>query len=456
MKAVKLSLVIMAAAILTIGLGGVAYAFHSGGVAECDGCHTMHNSFQNKAMTTAYPQGQAGPYLLQGTTQSETCLNCHAATPAGSSYHIMDPNAGGTNASTPPGNYTPGGDFAWLKMTFTWVPRTGTSETSLGERHGHNVIAPAFGLVVDGANSTAPGGTGYPAANLTCASCHDPHGRYRRDASGNVGTPTGGTTKVSLPIYASGSYYNAKNGIPANEPTSWAAVGVYRLLGGNGYQPASLSGSFAFTADPPAAKVNSTYNSTGGEQTTQYRVAYGAGMSEWCANCHTSMHKDITTVGSTSGLSHPAGNGAKLGATISGNYNAYIMTGNMGGAQATSGSTLAPFELGSSDYVGTLAPLAVNTATFAGPDATNANVACVSCHRAHASGFDSILRFSIGNEFMTVADSAGNAIWPDPTANPAQAMGRTTAVMQASYYNRLPTAFAPYQRDYCNKCHAKD
>ncbi len=23
-----------------------AYAFHSGGVAECEGCHTMHNSFE--------------------------------------------------------------------------------------------------------------------------------------------------------------------------------------------------------------------------------------------------------------------------------------------------------------------------------------------------------------------------------------------------------------------------
>ncbi len=462
MKALKLALLITVTLLLLTSVNGFGQTFHSGGVADCDGCHTMHNSFQNTAVTTAYPQYQAGPYLLRGTTQSETCLTCHATTPAGSSYHIMDNTIpSGTNGTTPPGNYTPGGDFAWLKMTFTWSPQTGTSSTSLGDRHGHNVVAPAFGIIADATNTTgtAPGGT-YPAASLHCSSCHDPHGRYRRDASGNVGTPTIGTTKVSLPIWASGSYYNGTD-VTRNEPTPTLAVGVYRLLGGNGYQPVSLSGNFAFSADPPAAKVNSTYQAATGEQTTQYRVAYGAGMSEWCANCHVSMHRDITTVGGASGLSHPSGNGAKLGATIAGNYNAYVKTGTMSGVQATSGSTLVPFEIGSTDYAGTLAPLAINTTYavgFAGPDpaGTSANVACVSCHRAHASGFDSILRFSIGSEFMTVADSGGNPIWPDPTANPSQAMGRTTTVMQAAYYNRLATQFAPFQRVLCNKCHAKD
>ncbi len=32
------------AAILTLGLAGTATAFHGGGVAHCDGCHSMHNS----------------------------------------------------------------------------------------------------------------------------------------------------------------------------------------------------------------------------------------------------------------------------------------------------------------------------------------------------------------------------------------------------------------------------
>ncbi len=65
MKGLKLSLVIMVAAMLTMGLSGLAYAFHSGGVAECSGCHSMHS-----------PKA-AGSYLLVGTDQSSTCLTCH-------------------------------------------------------------------------------------------------------------------------------------------------------------------------------------------------------------------------------------------------------------------------------------------------------------------------------------------------------------------------------------------
>ncbi len=31
---------------------GNAYAFHSGGVAECEGCHSMHNCFEGSANVT--------------------------------------------------------------------------------------------------------------------------------------------------------------------------------------------------------------------------------------------------------------------------------------------------------------------------------------------------------------------------------------------------------------------
>ncbi|MGO8989662.1 MAG: cytochrome C [bacterium] len=451
MKAIKVSLVIMAAALLTIGLGGMAYAFHQGGVADCEGCHTMHNSLGGKAMTTAFPQYTAGPFLLQGATPSEACLNCHAETPAGSSYHVLDNTfAAGSNLTNVPGNYTPGGDFGWVKITYSAASH---GNPSPGDRHGHNVIAPAFGLLQDATQTTAPGGT-YPSASLACSSCHDPHGRYRRDASGNVGTPTGGTHTVSLPIWASGSYYDGK-AVSDNEPKAYAAVGVYRILGGNGYN--SAGGVTPFSADPPAAKVNSTYDYTAGDQAQVVRVAYGSGMSEWCANCHSSMLQNGYTSG-MAGLSHPAGNSAKLGTTIAGNYNSYIATGNMGGSQTTSGDTLAPFELGSTDYAGTLAPLAINTVwpgaqggSYPGPEAagTSSGVACISCHRAHASSFDSILRFSATDSTITGDDGSGNSVW-------VASGSRTTAVTQGAYYNRLATRFAPYQRAWCNKCHAKD
>src|SRR5512136_3225173 len=141
--------VLVAAVLFSFATAGSALAFHSGGVAECEGCHSMHNSFEGSANVTGrtFAQG-TGIYLLKANDQSGSCLNCHnAADTAPSSYHIS------TNGITPydstsPVEMTPGGDFAWLKKTMTFVVR-GNTTTNPGERHGHNIVASDFGYVVD-------------------------------------------------------------------------------------------------------------------------------------------------------------------------------------------------------------------------------------------------------------------------------------------------------------------
>src|SRR5262245_31968762 len=79
------------------------HAFHSGGVAECVGCHSMHNP---------YP---AGSHLLIGQDQSSTCLSCHqnAADAGPSSFHIS--TADSALATGAPLQRSPGGDFGWVK-----------------------------------------------------------------------------------------------------------------------------------------------------------------------------------------------------------------------------------------------------------------------------------------------------------------------------------------------------
>lgn len=47
--------ILTAAALLTLAASGSAFAFHDGGVAYCEGCHTMHNSTGNAAMGTPWP-----------------------------------------------------------------------------------------------------------------------------------------------------------------------------------------------------------------------------------------------------------------------------------------------------------------------------------------------------------------------------------------------------------------
>ncbi|SNB47146.1 cytochrome C [Geobacter sp. DSM 9736] len=438
MKALNVSLAAAATALL---LSTPAMAFHAGGVAECEGCHTMHNSLEGKQVTTSFSQFQTGPYLLKGSDQSSACLNCHqhAGDTGPSSYHISTAPAD-MPTGTAPLQRTPGGDFGWLKKTYNWVMR-GEPGTSLGERKGHNIVAADYGYSADSKLTKAPGGE-YPAANLACSSCHDPHGTYRRDATGAI-------TQTGLPIFNSGSYHNSKDPVAGK-----GAVGVFRILGGEGYQPKSLQGSFGFANTVPAAVAPSTYNQS--EAAKQVRVAYGQGMSEWCANCHTGIIRSSFTSGMGS-LSHPAGNGAKLGATIAGNYNKYVKSGDLTNTDNTkSFSSLVPFEEGTADYA-TLKAHASNTDAYLnGPEAT-ANVNCLSCHRAHASGFDSMTRFGAleNGEYFTVADASGNPIFSsDP--NDKSALGRTPAEQSAALYDRTADKFAPYQRALCNKCHAKD
>src|SRR5512143_1360790 len=110
MKAKKLNLILMATAFLIVGANGIAYAFHSGGVGECNGCHSMHT-----------PQA-GGTFLLVATDQSSTCLTCHEKTgdTGPTSYHVSSAPSD-MPSGTPPKQRTPGGDFGWLKKNYTFT-----------------------------------------------------------------------------------------------------------------------------------------------------------------------------------------------------------------------------------------------------------------------------------------------------------------------------------------------
>lgn len=408
------------AAVALVGFAGNAYAFHSGGVAECGGCHSMHNPTPG------------GVFLLKGTDGSSACLTCHQrdADTGPSSYRVStQPALLGPGQS--PIHRTPGGDFGWIKKDYTFTVR-GTTSTEDGDTHGHNIIAADFGYAIDGANSTAPGGT-FPSSQLGCQSCHDPHGQYRR-LDGNIVSTTGGAIK------GSGSYPGTSGEPDANNP-----VGVYRLLAGAGYTKDGIT-----FAGVPAAKVPSTYNRT--EASTQTRVAYGHAVTngqvswgDWCATCHPDMHSSGNYV-------HPVDE--TLGADIALIYNQYVKTGDMSGTAASSFTSLVPFVTSSANYADVLAPLAKNDDTaLGGPDSSD-RVTCLSCHRAHASGWEYALRWNMEGEFITY-----NGFYPGTDTTPTVpqfARGRTGAETQAAYYDRPVTKFANYQRVLCNKCHAQD
>ena len=92
MHTMKTMLRVALAAVAICGFGK-AYAFHSGGVAECGGCHSMHSP------------DPAGVHLLIGATATDTCLDCHGAS-GQSSYHVKTPTAD-LGPGAPPYNLTP-------------------------------------------------------------------------------------------------------------------------------------------------------------------------------------------------------------------------------------------------------------------------------------------------------------------------------------------------------------
>lgn len=424
-----MTIMLVAIALVTFGLYGSSFAFHDGGVARCEGCHTMHNSLNN----TTFNQGnaskwngtqfQAGPYLLQGDTPSEVCLNCHGVGTTTSGYHVSTEGVVNTTGGNLPVQYTPGGDFAWIK----------TTASSIGSSWGHNINAPTFSYTQDARLTSSPGGA-FPADQLGCQSCHNPHGTTRRDSTGAYVTPAPGTS--SGPIVDSGSY--------GAVPTATETVGAYRLLGGTGYAP--RNSGVTFTDNPPYAVAPNPYNQTDTSAGGQVRVAYGSGMSEWCGNCHNALVESAYVSG-VAGHTHPAANAAVLGTTISANYNAYKKTGDMSGTSATSYNNLVPFEEATTSIATLASHAGSSNASLAGPSATS-NVSCVSCHRVHASAFPSMTRFGVDS---LVTNEAG--AWESRS-------GFTAAANMAAYYGRGDSTqnsfFGNAQRALCNKCHAKD
>jgi hypothetical protein len=418
-----------------------AYAFHSGGVAECGGCHAMH-----KADSVGNIIGAANANLLNNNHVSSTCFDCHSGATL-SSYHVLTYPLPVSGAS--PVNRTPGGDFAWLAKTYSYTVRGSTTTWSPG---GHHVNAPEYGI--NGETGNSPGGS-FPANQLGCTSCHDPHSKARTDADGNL-VPVAGNK-----IIGSGSYPTLN--APATGETN-SAYGTYRLLynenayyggAGAGPVPATIQSGVTFSV-APLAVAPSTYNQS--ENVNQVIVRYadltGRTMGRWCASCHTQMHSALNG----GKFVHPIDQALNTGGEL-GYYNAYVNSGNKNGVPGSSYLSLVPFAMQGATRAQLAAAATNSTPSGAGPGGSD-SVMCLSCHRAHASGFQNDIRWEYEGEFLTyVQTGTNNATWPGTDTTPGApqfARGRLAAETQAAYYDRPVSQFGAYQRSLCNKCHLQD
>lgn len=376
-------------------LPGFGFAFHKGGVGYCEGCHVLHKSSDGQAQESDQVNNEEliTP-RLRGSDPSSTCLRCHAE--MGEFSNVMSRDGS---------SFTPAGDFYWLKKTFAWNEHS-KSYRSLGDNHGHNVVALDYGLNPDMVRNSAPGGA-YPSSAMGCTSCHNPHGG-----------PTGNGNESNA-IAASGSYRESSS--------SETVTGNYRLLGGIDYKSGGRANAVIFAHPAPVAAANPTdWNETDTNHT-----AYGEGMSEWCGNCHSDFLNG--------GNRHPAGSNAKLSSDSVSNYNSYVKTGDLTGAPATAYLSLVPFEVGATDKS------VLDPSSTSGPEAGRANVMCLTCHRAHASAFQSAGRWDFETTF--IADS-----------HPMTGDGGVTGndVLNSYCGRDMASDFGKYQRQLCNKCHLQD
>jgi hypothetical protein len=151
-------------------------------------------------------------------------------------------------------------------------------------------------------------------------------------------------------------------------------------------------------------------------------------------------------------LIHASGNNIKLGVTRMNNYARYIRTGEvLSSPSTTSYLSLVPFEEGTSDYTVLKAHAKSDDSYLDGPDGAS-NVMCLTCHRAHASGWDGGMRWNAETAFIVsngYYSQEGNAYQP-------YGQGRTETEALRAYYNKPAAKFALNQDTLCNKCHIGD
>jgi predicted CXXCH cytochrome family protein len=361
--------------ILTVFLAVVlTYGFANAITGQCSNCHTMHNSQDGRGEVSTYAGGVITEHVAtpQNYLLKASCIACHAGDTGETNtfgapivLHTTNPtNQGG-------GSTLAGGDFYWVA--------TGLGGT---DSMGHNVSGVALEDQVIGAGSpgyTPPGwdlnatsgfafgqvagGEATWSSQLTCDGIYGCHGQH--SSSGITGAHHGNT------------------GLTSNQCNVADTVGnSYRFLGGiKGLENADWNWS------ETAALHNEYYgvNSPANRDLSNTNYPDTSTISFSCAECHGYFHSriDSSTAGTSPWVRHPT----DINLPNSGEYASYNPdNANVYSVEAPVARPTVP---------------ATSSATVT--PGTNAIVMCLSCHRAHGSPQDDILRW----DYSTMVAATG-------------------------------------------------
>ena len=352
----------LAAALL---IAGAAFLFANPALAKvkgvCSDCHTMHNSQNGTAMNF---DGSSTPN--ETLLRVSGCLGCHGDDSKAPAWPVV------LNSTSEPGvtdegvvtdnAMTAGGNFYWV-------------ETGANDAAGHNIVAtnqddnlqtsgpPGF----DGSNFPPKdysngfrfSGTWDSAKQLTCAGtngCHgtpDTENQFGAIAGGHHSNVAGTCDGTDLP-----HSYRFLYGIMGIEDSDWE------------YTKSSSDHNQYYGTDRSDLSTGGSDNQT---------------ISYLCCQCHGAFHTADNDATSTSPwIRHPTD--FDMARATGEEYKYY--NGNAAGDADADYSVIAP--VASHDLnAGVLSSVKVtNTAAN-----DTAIVTCLSCHRAHGSKFDDILRW---------------------------------------------------------------
>ena len=343
MKKKILTLTIMiACAAMVATFCGTGYAAVTG---VCVNCHTMHNSQGGVEMATFGSETGANDALVRGS-----CLGCHGQAPGGTgtTAHLINDipqvlHKGDTNLA--------GGNFTYIAATGGTTPTTGNTQTA-----GHNVYYAA--IMNETVLTTPPGDehtTGITNTNFTCAGTTGCHGD--RGIAGDFAS-------------ISGAHHGGVGGLCDTADT---VANSYRFLKGvKGHE--NMDSTYKYQ-NYNTQYHNEYYGIVAATEAGSATVPGNSTISGLCAECHGNFHGVGNDIGDdivAPFTRHPT----DVVLPNKTEYSAYQLY-----------SVEAPVARVNITTVNTAG---VNNVVSPGTDV----VMCLSCHGAHATAYEDILRWN--------------------------------------------------------------
>jgi predicted CXXCH cytochrome family protein len=349
----------------------VAMFYGIADAAVCSSCHTMHNS-QNGS-----PENTDGPFaqLLRAD-----CVECHSAAAGSESTTDGAPRVlaeSGTLSAQGAGQTLAGGDFYWASND---SDTRGHNPDSVGA-DGTMASNTPPGWDAEATNANAPSGYAWGSVNagasswtsqLRCAGTYGCHGNH---------------TDADELLAIQGTHHNNGGADPfvsdgVADCTGGAIGDCYRFLGGIiGYEDSDYQWTASSSDHNEYAGEDDTNTERDDGDTTDYTNDHT--ISFLCAQCHGEFHAsiDIDASFGSPWVRHPT----DIVLPSTGEYGSY----NVG--VDNNYSVLVPVARG------TIGTVESSTVTEGATTATGAIVMCLSCHRAHGSPEEDLLRFTYDN-----------------------------------------------------------